>query len=152
MPPTGRSILAINRQMAQVTCIFHLDPLWASPDIDAIGIDLYWPLADWREGGNHLDAASARSIYDLDYLKSNIQGGEGHDWYYASDTDRADQVRTPITDGQGKPWVFRYKDLVSWWSNAHYDRPGGVEGATSTVVAAAIKTCLVAGVWLPGAR
>lgn len=29
---------------------FHLDPLWASADIDAIGIDVYWPLADWREG------------------------------------------------------------------------------------------------------
>jgi len=29
---------------------FHLDPLWASADIDAIGIDCYWPLADWRDG------------------------------------------------------------------------------------------------------
>ncbi len=111
---------------------FHLDPLWASPDIDAIGIDLYWPLADWRDGGDHLDAQSVRSIYDLDYLKGNIRGGEGYDWYYASETDRADQVRSAITDGQGKPWVFRYKDLASWWSNAHFNRPGGVEGAVST--------------------
>src|SRR5262245_58368010 len=23
---------------------FHLDPLWSSADIDAIGIDVYWPL------------------------------------------------------------------------------------------------------------
>ena len=29
---------------------FHLDPLWASSDIDAVGIDVYWPLADWRDG------------------------------------------------------------------------------------------------------
>ncbi len=112
---------------------FHLDPLWASPDIDAIGIDLYWPLADWRDGSNHLDAASVRSIYDLTYLKSNIRGGEGYDWYYASAADRAAQVRTPITDGQGKPWVFRYKDLVNWWSNAHFDRPGGVQASSPTV-------------------
>lgn len=111
---------------------FHLDPLWASPNVDAIGIDAYWPLADWRDGGLHRDAASARSVYDLDYLKSNIRGGEGFDWYYASAADRANQVRTPITDGQGKPWVFRYKDLVAWWSNHHFDRRGGVEAATPT--------------------
>ncbi|MEQ1670694.1 MAG: glycoside hydrolase TIM-barrel-like domain-containing protein, partial [Hyphomicrobium sp.] len=34
---------------------FHLDPLWASSSIDAVGIDVYWPLADWREGRAHLD-------------------------------------------------------------------------------------------------
>ena len=34
---------------------FHLDPLWASDAIDAIGIDVYWPLADWRDGRDHLD-------------------------------------------------------------------------------------------------
>ena len=112
---------------------FHLDPLWASAHVDAIGIDLYWPLADWRDGGGHLDAlAGTRSIYDLGYLKANVTGGEGFDWYYASAADRDAQVRTPITDGSGKPWVFRYKDLKSWWQNAHYDRPGGVESAVPT--------------------
>lgn len=112
---------------------FHLDPLWASPAIDAIGIDLYWPLADWRDGRDHLDlVAGAGSIYDLAYLRGNVRGGEGFDYYYASDDDRARQIRTPITDGAGKPWVFRYKDLASWWANAHYNRPGGVESATPT--------------------
>lgn len=112
---------------------FHLDPLWACPWIDAIGIDLYWPLSDWRQGAGHLDrVAGARSIYDLDYLKSNIAGGEGYDWYYASQAVRDAQVRTPITDGAGKPWVFRYKDLKSWWLNAHFNRPGGVESSVPT--------------------
>lgn len=112
---------------------FNLDPLWASPAIDAIGIDLYWPLSDWREGRDHADAvAGAQSVYDLDYLKSNVAGGEGYDWYYASAEDRASQTRTPITDGQGKPWVFRYKDLKSWWLNPHFNRPGGVEQAAPT--------------------
>ena len=32
----------------------------------------------------------------------------------------------------GKPWVFRSKDLRGWWSNPHFDRPGGVETATPT--------------------
>jgi hypothetical protein len=111
---------------------FHLDPLWASPAIDAVGVDLYWPLADWRDG-DHLDrSAGARSVYDLGYLKSNVAGGEGYHWYYASEADRRRQMRTPITDSAGKPWVFRYKDLAAWWSNRHYDRPGGVERATPT--------------------
>ena len=112
---------------------FHLDPLWASPSIDAIGLDLYWPLADWRDGSTHLDyLAGTRSIYDLAYLRSNVQGGEGYDWYYANAANRDAQVRTPITDGAGKPWVFRFKDIKSWWQNAHYNRPLGVESGAPT--------------------
>jgi hypothetical protein len=112
---------------------FHLDPLWADTNIDAVAIDNYWPLSDWRDGNAHLDyAAGTRFIHDLAYLKSNIEGGEGYDWYYASDADRASQTRTSITDGAGKPWVFRYKDLRSWWSNPHYDRPGGTESGSPT--------------------
>ncbi|QPC41986.1 glycoside hydrolase/phage tail family protein [Kaustia mangrovi] len=113
---------------------FHLDPLWMSDAVDFVGIDNYMPLADWRDGQAHLDReAGVRSPYDLDYLKANIAGGEGFDWYYASGADRQLQIRTPITDGaHGKPWVFRNKDLVSWWSNPHYDRPGGVEAASAT--------------------
>ncbi|MBZ0260812.1 MAG: glycoside hydrolase/phage tail family protein [Hyphomicrobiales bacterium] len=113
---------------------FHLDPLWASPGIDMIGIDNYLPLTDWRDGRNHLDRiAGSTSIYDADYLKSGIAGGEGFDWYYADETARNYQLRTPISDGaSAKPWVFRNKDLKSWWSNEHYDRPLGVEAAMPT--------------------
>ena len=112
---------------------FHLDPLWADANIHFIGIDNYAPLTDWRDGSTHLDMALASSIYDVDYLKSRIAGGENFDWYYASDADRESQTRTPISDGAyGKPWVWRAKDLVSWWSNAHYNRPGGVESTSAT--------------------
>ncbi len=112
---------------------FHLDPLWAAPAIDAVAIDCYWPLADWRDGQTHLDRiAGARSIYDLDYLKGNLFAGEGYDWYYASAADRDAQTRTPITDGSGKSWIYRYKDVRSWWTNAHYNRPAGVEQPTPT--------------------
>ncbi|MEQ9518804.1 MAG: glycoside hydrolase/phage tail family protein [Parvibaculum sp.] len=113
---------------------FHLDPLWANANIDFIGIDNYLPLSDWRDGHAHLDAtAGASSIYDQTYLQSNIAGGERFDWYYASDNDRAAQIRTPITDGgAGKPWVFRPKDLKSWWENAHHNRPDGVESPVPT--------------------
>jgi hypothetical protein len=113
---------------------FHLDPLWADPEIDFIGIDNYMPLSDWRDGFDHLDAQDGwPAIYDRAYLQANIAGGEGFDWFYASAADRSAQLRTPITDGaHAKPWVFRYKDLHSWWSNPHFNRPGGVESGTPT--------------------
>jgi Gene Transfer Agent (GTA)-like protein/putative tail protein len=112
---------------------FHLDPLWASAAIDAVGIDVYWPLADWRDGGSHADRqAGILSTYDLAYLRGNLVGGEGYDWYYASPSDRDAQMRTPISDGAGKPWVFRFKDIRSWWQSQHFDRPGGIESGTPT--------------------
>ena len=112
---------------------FQLDPLWSDSNIDFIGIDNYMPVSDWRDGFDHLDAALAPAIYDRTYLQSNIAGGEGFDWFYASPSDRDIQTRTPITDGAyGKPWVFRFKDLRAWWSNAHYNRPGGVESGAAT--------------------
>ncbi|RYH03367.1 host specificity protein [Salipiger sp. IMCC34102] len=111
---------------------FHLDPLWAHPDIDFIGIDNYMPLSDWRDGEDHLDAG-AGSIYDLDYLMGNVMGGEGYDWYYHSPEARAAQIRTPITDGAyGEPWIYRYKDLPNWWEQAHHDRVNGTRAAQPT--------------------
>ena len=103
---------------------FHLDPLWADDNIDFIGIDNYMPLSDWRDGTDHADAGFG-SIYNLDYLTGNVAGGEGYDWYYHSPEARAAQIRTPITDGEGEPWVWRYKDLKGWWNNAHHDRIAG---------------------------
>lgn len=113
---------------------YHLDPLWSDTNIHFIGIDNYLPLSDWRDGTDHLDAqAGWASIHDLNYLRSNIEGGEQFDWFYATAADRNAQVRTAITDGvYGKPWVFRRKDIRSWWSNQHFDRPGGVEDVVPT--------------------
>ena len=112
---------------------FHLDPLWSSEAIDAIGIDAYFPLSDWRDGELHLDAELAEDVYDLSYLESQMEGGEGYDYFYASGADRDAQIRTSITDGAAdKPWVFRYKDLRNWWSQPHYNRRSGSELITST--------------------
>lgn len=113
---------------------FHLDPLWADDAIDFIGIDNYMPLSDWRDGTAHLDAqAGWSSIYDLDYLQSNIEGGEGFDWYYHSSEAEAAQIRTPIEDAAfDEPWVWRYKDIRSWWENSHFERIGGVRQTIAT--------------------
>lgn len=111
---------------------FHLDPLWADPNIDFIGVDNYLPLSDWRDDEDQADAGWG-SIYNLDYLKANIAGGEYYDWYYGSDEERAAQIRTPITDGAyGEPWVWRAKDFRSWWENPHFDRIGGARQAGPT--------------------
>ncbi|QNP80239.1 baseplate multidomain protein megatron [Agrobacterium tumefaciens] len=120
---------------------FHLDPLWASPEIDAVGIDNYMPLSDWRDE----DAANGSpdgmtGPDDAAAFRYAITAGEGFDWYYFSDADRAARRRTPITDGlKGKPWVFRYKDIRNWWGNLHHDRVRGVEKSTPTA-------------WVPGSK
>ena len=111
---------------------FHLDPLWADPNIDFIGIDNYMPLSDWHDGESHRDA-SWGSIYNIDYLKANIEGGEGYDWYYQTNAARKAQIRTPIADdAQAEPWIWRYKDICNWWSNPHHERLSGVRQAVAT--------------------
>ena len=111
---------------------FHLDPLWADPAIDFIGIDNYMPLADWREGEAHADAGFG-AIHNAAYLRANIAGGEGFDWYYDGPEGEAAQLRLPITDGAyGEPWVYRYKDLRGWWGQSHFNRTAGVRAATPT--------------------
>lgn len=111
---------------------FHLDALWADANIDFIGIDNYMPLSDWRDGTEHADAHWG-AIYNPDYLRANIEGGERYDWYYHSPEARAAQIRTPITDGDhGEPWIWRVKDLRNWWLNEHHDRVGGVRAEAPT--------------------
>jgi hypothetical protein len=118
---------------------FPLDPLWAHPAIDAVGIDFYPPLSDWRDGTGPADLAEARSIYDVDYLRRRVAGGEAFEWFYSDGAARLVQSRTPITDGDyGKPWIFRQKDLLGWWSNPHVERVGGMETAPTA--------------WAPGAK
>lgn len=113
---------------------FNLDPLWAATNIDYVGITNYMPLSDWREGYEHLDWLSGyTSIHDPFYLKTNIEGGELYDWYYASPSDRTNQIRTAITDGAySEPWVFRQKDIRNWWSQEHHERIAGVRQLTAT--------------------
>ncbi|GAA4224787.1 hypothetical protein GGQ68_001884 [Sagittula marina] len=111
---------------------FHLDPLWSDPNIDFVGIDNYMPLSDWRDESDHADAEWG-AIHNIDYLRANIEGGEGYDWYYPSQEARETQTRAVITDGTyGEPWVWRYKDIRNWWGNPHHERIGGVRLASST--------------------
>ncbi len=112
---------------------FPLDVLWASDAVDFIGIDYYPPLSDWRDGGEHLDLELARSIHESAYLKGRMRAGEAYDWYYADDAARAAQDRLPITDGDyDEPWIYRQKDVWSWWAKAHHPRIKGVRQGRAT--------------------
>lgn len=120
--------------------LFHLDPLWADPNIDHVAVDWYPPLGDWRAGDGGVDANLYAGPDDPAYLVAQVAGGEGFDWFYASEADRAVQVRTPIVDlAHGEDWVFRVKDLAGWWANPHHDRAGGVRSAQPTA-------------WIPGMK
>lgn len=111
--------------------MFPLDSLWADPLVGCVGLDWYPPLADERPGDPRPDIAA---------LQAGLAGGEAFDWFYASDADREAGTRTPITDGaHGEPWVYRQKDIRSWWSHAHHPRTGGVRSATPTA-------------WVPGMK
>ena len=120
--------------------VFHLDPLWADPQIDYVGIDWYPPLGDWRAGAGGLDAAGYEGPNDPAYLAMQMAGGDGFDWFYASEADRADQRRSPIVDGlAGEDWIYRVKDLAGWWGHAHHDRADGMRSEAPTG-------------WLPGMK
>ena len=68
------------------------------------------------------------------------RGARGSTGSTTAPRGRPFQRRLPITDGAyGEPWVFRYKDIRGWWSNAHHDRPGGVRAAQPTA-------------WVPGSK
>jgi hypothetical protein len=86
----------------------HLDSLWASSNIDIVGLDNYLPLSDWTTGDGGLDArnwlaegpssawppspatmsglglSGPPTPYSLAYLKANIEGGEKFNWWYAN--------------------------------------------------------------------
>ncbi len=114
--------------------LFPLDALWASADVDFVGVDWYPPLGDWRDGAAHLDAlAGFAAADDPAYLASQIAGGEAFDWYYADEAAREAQARTPISDSaHGEHFVFRQKDIAGWAGHFHHERPGGVRKAVPT--------------------
>jgi hypothetical protein len=78
---------------------YNMDPLWASPNIDVIGIDAYFPLSDAPQNG-----------YDVDALIAGWTSGEGYDWYYS------DPART-IQASLSTPYAW--KNIAWFWNNTH---------------------------------
>src|SRR5271170_3059177 len=78
---------------------YTLDPLWASSNIDVIGIDAYFPLTGAPQDG-----------YDVATVMAGWTSGEGYDWYY-SDTARTIQVSLSPP--------YAWKNIAWFWNNTH---------------------------------
>lgn len=78
---------------------YNLDPLWASADIDVIGIDAYFPLTNEPQSG-----------YDVSALINGWTSGEGYDWYY-SDPERTNKVNLSAP--------YAWKNIDWFWNNTH---------------------------------
>ena len=90
--------------------------------------------SDWRDGLDHLDAASwpTRSPTSTTCAATSRAARASTGSTPAPPTARRRSGRRSPTAPHGKPWVFRYKDIRSWWSNPHRNRPGGVESGAPT--------------------
>lgn len=87
---------------------YHLDPLWASPNIDFVGIDAYFPLTDVPQ--NTLG-------YDVDTVIQGWTSGEGYDWVY---TDPARTTQAAIAP------QYAWKNIDWWWKNTHVNPDASV--------------------------
>ena len=85
---------------------YHMDPLWASPNIDVIGIDAYFPLTD---------APQNEVGYDPLEIAEGWTSGEGYDWYYS------DAARTTKASLQPE---YAWKNIAWFWENAHTNPDG----------------------------
>lgn len=83
---------------------YNMDKLWASPDIDMIGIDAYFPLTDDFEQ-KHITEKQ---------IKAGWENGEGWDYYYTDSHNRTG--KTPFED-----YKYAWKNIEWWWSNYHYN-------------------------------
>ncbi len=80
---------------------YNLDPLWASIDIDVVGIDAYFPLTD---------EAEPAFGFDNETLKNGWVSGEGYDWYY-TDSERTTKASLAAP--------YAWKNIAWWWNNTH---------------------------------
>ncbi len=92
---------------------YNLDPLWASPSIDMVGIDSYFPLTP--------DLAESQINEAL--IKEYWEKGEGWDYYYA-DAERT--VQTPFTG-----FDYAWKNVEYWWTHNHINPNGSQTAWTS---------------------
>ncbi len=78
---------------------YNLDPLWASSNIDFIGIDAYFPLTDEPQSG-----------YNPQKIIDGWTSGEGFDWEY---TDEARTIKANLAA------EYAWKNIDWWWKNQH---------------------------------
>lgn len=89
---------------------YNLDPLWASPDIEVIGIDAYFPLTDSPQEGD-----------DITSLMAGWSSGENYNWYYSDSERTAKASLSP---------PYALKNIGWFWNNTHTNPDGAVTGWT----------------------
>jgi len=110
---------------APATRIFNMDPLWSSPYISYISINMGFPITDWRNFGNNLDGLYYPSSTTQPYVVEGLLGQQYYDYFYASSADRLNQVRTTITGPTPETaWIYQLKNFDSWIENYHYNFDG----------------------------
>lgn len=80
---------------------YNLDPLWASANIDFVGIDAYFPLTNSPE---------PTAGFALQEIIDGWASGEGYDFYYS------DEART-VQASLGA--AYAWKNISWWWENYH---------------------------------
>lgn len=92
---------------------YNLDPLWASSNIDVIGIDAYFPLTE--------DEPQSALGYDVQKVIDGWGQGEGYSYYY-SDTGRTTQASLSAP--------YAWKNISWWWNNTHTNPNGSTTAWT----------------------
>ncbi len=83
---------------------YNMDPLWASDDIDMVGIDAYFPLTNSPQAG-----------YDVQAVMDGWTSGEGYDFVYSDEERTTTEVVSP---------EYAWKNIGWWWSNSHNNPDG----------------------------
>ena len=110
---------------------FNLDPLWASSNIDFVGIDSYFPLTE--------DLPQIQITEEL--IKGGWESGEGWDYYYTDSVARTGQT------SYGGDATFAWKNLEYWWKNTHTNPDSNVTAWTAKmkpVPRCMLKACAMA--------
>ncbi|MFN7038698.1 MAG: glycoside hydrolase TIM-barrel-like domain-containing protein [Alphaproteobacteria bacterium] len=81
---------------------YHLDELWASENIDFIGIDAYFPLTMNNQGR-----------FDIREIKEGWHKGEGYDFYYDDERNKKALLKE-----------YAWKNINWWWENYHINPDG----------------------------
>lgn len=87
---------------------YHMDALWASPNIDVIGIDAYFPLTN---------APQSVLGYDVEAVKQGWVSGEGYDFYYTNSERTTTASLSP---------AYAWKNIAWFWNNTHTNPNGSV--------------------------
>lgn len=96
------------------------------------------PFSDWRDGEVHSDSLLVQFTTRNTFRRTLLEVKASTGTMIARKARW--RRRLPIVDGSfGEDWVFRYKDLKSWWSNLHHNRVLGVRSANPTE-------------WVPGSK